>query len=934
MAASSELAVFQVNGQDVTDGSTVNLDPNTTSVAVTATPVDQAATVAVVGDTGLSSGSNDLTVTVTATDATSSVYSVTLNVLPSTDAGALIYVNGDNRVDGEDVYVPYGTYGVTVEVVTSDVNATYFVDGDLGLETGDNDLVVTVTAADGETTQQYFINLNVLPNTDTSISSLTINGISAVDGDYVTLDAGTIDADIVVETTDPNATYEVIGGTDLVKGENDVVVTVTAVDGSVASIYVTIVIAASSDVSLESLTVNGESVDDGGTVYLEPFTTDVEVAVTTTDSDAVYLIDGESGLGVGENTLTVIVVAADGETNQEYIITLVVSANHDASISAIYVTYNNLEGPETAAVSDGDSLDLPAKNYSVDVEVDTADEEATVEIQGNTDLVPGENTMTITVTAADGETTQDAYITLVLAVGDVTTSSFTVDGNEVSDGDVVNLEHGTESVEVYVETMDEEATFEVNGDTGLVLGENELVVAVTSADGALTVEYKVTLVVLPYTDASYSSIEVNGIVWEDGTPVETEAGDIDVVVYTNNEFSTVTVDGQTTNVSGLTHLTVTVTAQDGETTETAEIDVIASTDVEVVPVAGDDIRVGSWIKISRGQFDKAAKLQYFWLRDMDENPIATGAKYQATLDDYGHDLRAVVIISMKGQSDRLVLSKKIEVLPGIMKKAPTPSIKGKAVVGNTLTASTKSWMDGVELAYQWYRNGEAVDGANGETYDLTPEDVDSTISIGITGTLEGFEPLEMVSKSVTVAPGVLKYSDRPSISGDFVTGGTVEVNPGTWLDGAEISLKWTRNGEEIMTTSAEDNSYVLTQEDYGKRVGVTVMVSAMGYKDAIFNIKSRQIKVGTLTEVPTPVINGSPIVGETIDVDMGEYPDGATFTYVWKRDGRVIQSAYDAAYTLTPRDANTSITVKIIAKIWGYKTVRVESDGVSVSPAQ
>jgi len=814
------------------------------------------------------------------------------------------------------------------------LDATYEIDGGSDLMLGDNQLMVTVTAADGETQQQYFINLNVLPNNDVSLASLTINGISASDGDYVTVDAGTTDADIQVETNDPNATYEVTGGTNLVKGENDLLITVTAVDGSVGTVFVTIVVAASSDTSLSSFTVNGESTDDGGTVYLDPFTTSVDVSVVTTDSDATYLIDGDTGLGLGENILTVVVVAADGTTSQDYTVTLVVSPSHDASISNIYVTYQDLQGPQTVFVADGDSLDLPAKNYSVDVEVDTNDPDATYVVDGNTGLVPGENEMTVTVTAQDGETTQDAFITLVLAYGDVTTSSFTVDGNEVNDGDVVNLDPGTESVDVQVQTMDADATYDIVGDSGLVLGENSLVVSVTSADGALTVPYTVTLNVLPYDDASFSSIEVNGIVWQDGTPIETYAGDLDVVVYKNNEFATVTVDGQTTNVSGVTHLTVTVTAQDGETTQTAEIDVIASTDIEVMPVVGDDIRVGTWAKITRTQFDKSAKLQYYWIRDLDQSPIATGPKYQATIDDYGHDLRAVVIVSMKGQPDQLLLSKRIDVLPGIMKKGPTPSIKGKSVVGNTLTATTKSWMDGVELSYQWYRNGEAVDGATSETYDLMGEDVDSSITVGITGTLEGYEPLEMVSKAVKVMPGVLKYTDRPSMSGDFVTGGTVTVNPGSWIDGADISIQWLRNGQEIMTTSAEDNSYVLTADDYKQRLSVNIFVSAQGYKDAVYKIKSRQVKIGTYTDVPTPVINGSGLVGETIDVSEGDYPDGTTFTYVWKRDGRVIQSAYDEAYTLTPRDANTTITVKIIAKIPGYKTVRIESDGLSVSPAQ
>ena len=75
-------------------------------------------------------------------------------------------------------------------------------------------------------------------------------------------------------------------------------------------------------------------------------------------------------------------------------------------------------------------------------------------------------------------------------------------------------------------------------------------------------------------------------------------------------------------------------------------------------------------------------------------------------------------------------------------------------------------------------------------------------------------------------------------------------------------------------------------------------------------------------------------VGETLEVEVGDYPDSTSFTYVWKRDGRVISSATDSSYTLTARDANTTITVKIIAKPWGYKSVRVESDGVGVIPAQ
>ncbi|NDE88490.1 MAG: hypothetical protein EB055_00700 [Micrococcales bacterium] len=927
MAASSELSVFTVNGTDVTDGMSLNLDANTTSVDVVATPVDPGATVNITGDTNLVAGGNDLVVTVTSTDSVVSTYTVSLNVLLSSDTGATIYVNGDLRVDGEDVYVDYGTESVSVSVETTDPNATYFITGDLALETGDNDLVVTVTAADGVSSQDYSINVNVHENTDTTVNSITVNGNSVVDGSSIDLDPLTTEVDVQVDTTDINATFTVEGDSDLVAGENTLIVTVTAADGETQSQYfVTMNVLLNTDVSLSTLTINGIDAAEGDYVTVEPLTTEVDIVVETTDPNATYEIVGGTDLVPGENGLLITVTAADNETVGEIYLTIVVAPNTDVSINGIFVN-----GLETV---DGDTLDIPSNTQTVEVVVFTNDPDATYIVDGDTGLSVGENTLTIIVTAADGETSQEYVVTLNVLVGAVTLESLTVNGDEVADGDTVDLEAGTESVDVAVVTTDPDASFEIAGDGDLVLGANTLTVTVTSVDETASETYTIILNVLPYDDASFSSIEVNGNVWTDGQVLVTDAGDLDVVVYTNNEYSTVAVEGATTNVSGFVTLTVTVTAQDGESTQSAEITVLAANDLTVTAANDAEFRIGTTLRIPRAQFDKTAKVSYFWIRGLDSTPVAEGPKYKLSIDDFDQDLRAGVLITKKGQPDLTVISRSIEVLPGIIAKAPTPSIKGKAAVGNTLTATTRDWMDGIELSYQWYRDGDAIDGATSDSYDLVAEDAETSISIGITGTMEGYEPLEKVSKAVSVALGVLKYSDRPSITGDFVTGGTVEVNPGTWLDGADISIQWLRNGEELMVTSADENSYVLAYDDYKTTFGATILVSKPGYKDASFKMKGRVVKVGTLEEVPTPVINGDAMVGETLDADPGEYPDGTTFKYIWKRNGRVIQSAGDSSYTLNSRDVGADISVKIIASIPGYKSVRVESDTVSVSGAE
>jgi len=1019
-AATTDLATFTVNGAAVTDGATVDLAPNTTSVAVVAVASDPTATVTKVGGTDLTVGSNDLTVTVTDASNVAMIYSVTLNVLASSDSSASIAINGQDVSSGDNFLVDWGTQSVNVTVAPTDVNASYFVTGDLDLATGDNALTVTVTAADGSS-RDYVYNVLVLPNTDTSLQWLTINGadavadsiidldaltdsvnvlvnttdldatveivgdadlvpgyndlrvyVTAADGttvqeydyvlnvalnmdttlstftvagvdvganDYVTVDPLTTEVDVVVETTDPEASYEITGGSDLMPGENDLLVTVFAADNfTVTDYFVTIVVAPNTDTSLASLTVEGESTDDGGVVYLPAFTTEVEVNVVTNDPDATYLIDGDTGLGVGDNNLVIIVAAADNQTTQEYDVTLVVAPSNDASLDSMSISWSSPDGDQSAQVVDGDEIDLPSATYDVTVEVFPTDPDSTFEVSGNTDLQVGENEMVVTINAPDGVATQDFYIVLNVAVGDVTTASFSVNDVQVSDGDVVDLAAGTESVDVGVETTDPNATYEVTGGDVLVLGANALVLTVTSVDETVTVEYHVTLNVLPSSDASISSIEVNGNVFEDGMPIEIDAGDLEFVVNPNNEFATISYSASggifylqegVITASGYGELTITVTAQDGETTETAVIPIIASGEMSIVPASskGDgQLRVGTSIKIPRAQFPKSSKLTYAWYRDGEVVDGATTAKYALTVEDYGHDLRALVTGVPQGS----ILSKAVEVAAGLITKAPAPSIKGKAAVGNTLTATTKAWIDGAVLTYQWYRDGSAVDGATGETYELTPADFEAIMTVGITGTLEAYEPLEKVSNGVTVVAGVLKYSEKPGISGDFVTGGTVTVNAGTWMDSASVSIVWSRNGEEFATTAADENTYVLTAEDYKTRLSAEIKVTAEGYKDASFKIKGRSVKIGTLTEVPMPTISGDATIDGVLEVDPGMYPDGAEFKFVWKRNGRVISGATESTYTLTARDAGIMVSVKVIATVPGYKTTRSESDGVEV----
>jgi hypothetical protein len=116
--------------------------------------------------------------------------------------------------------------------VDPNADADFVVTGGTGLVAGENELKVTVTAADGTTVEEVIVTLNVLISNDTSLAVFEVNGEPVEDQSEVELPALTDEVEVVIETTDVEATYEISGDTNLEPGLNILTVTVTAQDGS------------------------------------------------------------------------------------------------------------------------------------------------------------------------------------------------------------------------------------------------------------------------------------------------------------------------------------------------------------------------------------------------------------------------------------------------------------------------------------------------------------------------------------------------------------------------------------------------------------------------------------------------------------------------------------------------------------------------------
>ncbi len=193
------------------------------------------------GDYGVS-GSNGTTVAAPLSSncnlSSLSISNATLS--PSFSVGKTSYFAGT---------VEFGVSQLNINAVAEDSKAKVSISGN-SLVVGNNTVSVTVKAENGAT-KTYTISVareqdpNYVPSSDTSISGITVDGFvisppfqNGVDKYVVWLPYETTAIATSATPADSKASVSVSGGTDLVEGDNEIVITCTAEDGTTKEYYV------------------------------------------------------------------------------------------------------------------------------------------------------------------------------------------------------------------------------------------------------------------------------------------------------------------------------------------------------------------------------------------------------------------------------------------------------------------------------------------------------------------------------------------------------------------------------------------------------------------------------------------------------------------------------------------------------------------------
>ncbi|WP_162463211.1 cadherin-like beta sandwich domain-containing protein [Paenibacillus psychroresistens] len=526
----------------------------------------------------LSKGDNMIPVVVTAINGATRTYTIKVTRAPYTDAtlsGLTFSPEGLNETFDS------GTYAYTANVansvisidVTPTVNnswATLKVNNALAtsgspstvssLAVGPNTITVSVTAEDGTTTSDYTINVTRAPSAVATLGSLTVS---------------------------PGALNETFASGTLSYTANAV--------NSVSSISVTPNV---SD-STATLKING----------------------TSSVSGSVY---GPVPLAVGPNAITVVVTAQDGVTIKLYSIIVTRAPSSFAALGSLMVSPSALNetfasGTLSYTANVGNSIS------SISITPTVSDSTATLQVNGTSSVsgsvygpvplaVGPNNTITVVVTAQDGTTTTPYSIVVTRAPSSAAMlSALTISPGALNESFAsgtlsytANVGNNVSSISVTPTVSDSTATLAVNGTASLngsmygpvplAVGPNTITVVVTAQDGTTTTPYSIVVTRAPSSAAMLSALTISpgalNETFASGTlsytaNVGNSVSSISVTPTVSDSTATLTVNG-TASVSGIVYgpvplavgpntITVIVTAQDGVTQRSYQLDIFRTT---------------------------------------------------------------------------------------------------------------------------------------------------------------------------------------------------------------------------------------------------------------------------------------------------------------------------------------------------------------------
>ena len=622
---------------------TVNVDGNISSIDVSATLTDSRATI--ISGTGIHSlnvGDNNIVIRVESESG--SILDYNINVIRAKkNINDLSMI----KVDGKEIEnfssdtleydlgdVNYSKTKINVEAILKDVDSSVKGDGEISLKTGDNEIVLTVTAQNGEE-KTYKLHVNRIKNDNANLSLLSVMGYTLTpDFDKDTLYYETTveeeksiltKEEVTAVAEDKNASISKQDNIELsTTVDNIYKVTVTAEDGKTIKIYtIKVNRPKSSDTTLSKVNLTNAVLSPSLSKDKREYTLTIPYGSTEFTIEGVPTVPTTTVTGNGtyskdDKVVRLTTTSEDGSMDV-YVFNVVKALSNDATLHDLSVSGYNLDKTFTSTTLDYSIGDIPYGTTKLKINATPTNSDSTIKYYvGTTSFdsnivdIPtllGENIITVEVTAADGISKKLYTITYNIVKSDnaylskLTSSLGKIDFNKTTFLYNINVENNVDKISFDIETEDKNASIKVLSENfftpktitvdNLKEGDTTLEIIVVAQNGN-TKTYSVIIHRLGKelsSDANLSSLSVNGQTLDKEFNMNETEYSIGEIPYSlekltinatpNIDTSTLTylVNGnkQSSNVvdipknNGNGAITVQVTAEDGKTVKNYKI---------------------------------------------------------------------------------------------------------------------------------------------------------------------------------------------------------------------------------------------------------------------------------------------------------------------------------------------------------------------------
>jgi len=298
--------------------------------------------------------------------------------------------------------------------------------------------------------------------------------------------------------------------------------------------------------------------------------------VKPTQSEATYVVEGNTSFKTGNNIVTITVTAPDGKTTKTYTLNVEKAGSSNNNLASLEVVGYNLVPVFHKGVTFY-TVDIPNNVNSILIQATTEDSEATISGDGLKQVITGENYFDVIVTSGAG--TKKTYTILVTrdtSDNNYLASLYSDYGEwdkeflKTENSYIITVPYDIDKIELYGSLEDAGASVIGLQEYSLFVGDNDISITVISESGQMNV-YKIRVVREESVSVYLTDISVNGYdldpnfnkeIFEYFITVNNEITSLDLSYVKEDAKANVVVSGNESFEVGMNEVHISVLASD------------------------------------------------------------------------------------------------------------------------------------------------------------------------------------------------------------------------------------------------------------------------------------------------------------------------------------------------------------------------------------